>query len=922
MGSTLLSVRLLLLEAALTLSLPLLPVSGLRGGASASDLAVGIKDVGQVHAVVVSNGWLLYPFYRGGILQGAGTWYRGYKGYAEIFLYLDFLLGIPEGVWTPRVFDPAVGDTVSLGPAVAEGISASQPTESDWGPCAGCRAQYLSGDLLVGNMFPTTRWPELPVMATSTLPQTWPRDPYGFRKWPGAWARDPHSGRVLPGVFTSDKDLFFCFTDQGYAGRTFRGARSYPIGANVECQVHLFADSYAECVTFYELALINQSPYDYWGVYAGFFLYVEAGPFNYQGEKVDYVVRERQGERVVEYAMGYWGKTPEVIAKIRDWAGNPCLAVPHVGVMLVDTPFAASDGVDNDGDGLVDEAEGEKAGLSGWHLCQLFLQYDPSSGPIDYLERKDRDLWMYKLLSGDTSGLSLELTRAFFLPDSHGVLDPRFDARSGLALLPPQIPTNCFLVSTGPFDWPRGDTLHIVCALVMGDNLQDLKRNARTARQMYELGYQRSSAPPAPRVWAVPGDKKVKLYWDRQAEEARDPIFGYQDFEGYRIYRTTADPHEVGWGEEIRDVEGKLLGYRAVAQFDLIDGYFGPDPEYPHFNLGSESGLVHTWTDTGLVNGLTYWYSVCSYDRGVRDDRYNPEGWPAFRSLESPWGTEAVVDRNVVRVVPGVRPPNCVGPSATVQPDSGTVGNGKVEVEIVDEFLVTGHRYTVEFEQTGFEHARYSVLDEDMEQWVLTGVRETAGEEGPVFDGLRLWVDRFDTVGIWQEQSGWFRAQGVSPCTWVVSGRRVAEGRECDYEVRFQAEMESGYATGKSGPFAIWNVTTGQKVEWDIFYDSAEDTTEQMKRTWTSGDRITVREEVEGKGKRMTWTFVLSRPKKGPDVAPQPGDLLRIVTTKPFRQGDRFQVVTVAVSEAVAGKDELGRVRVVPNPYVGGAGWE
>jgi hypothetical protein len=588
--------------------------------------------------------------------------------------------------------------------------------------------------------------------------------------------------------------------------------------------------------------------------------------------------------------------------------------------MLVDTPPAAPDGLDNDGDGLVDESEGEKAGLSGWHLCQPY-QSNPFSGTIDYLERGDRDLWMYKVLSGDTSGLSPELREAFFLPEPNGALDPRFDARGAFVLRPPDIHTNCFLVSTGPFDWGRGDTLHIVSALVMGDNLEDLKRNARTARRMYERGYGRSSPPPAPRVWAVPGDKRVKLYWDRQAEEARDPIFGYQDFEGYRIYRTTADPGEQGWGEAIRDVEGKLLGYRPVAQFDLVDGYFGPDPQYPHFNLGSESGLVHTWTDTGLVNGLSYWYSVCAYDRGVRSDRYNPERWPPFRSLESPWGTDPAVHCNVVQVIPGAAPSNLVAPSATVEPFPGTKGNGNVEVEVVDQFRITGHSYRVEFTQSGAEPVRYSLFDEDSKQWVLTEVKETAGEEGPIFDGLRLWVARFDTVGIWQGRSGWSRAEGTSPCTWVVSGRRVGEGLACDYEVRFQATMEHGFATGKSGPFTIWNVSTGQKAEWDIFYNSPEDSTDEMKGTWTSGDRISVREKVGGKDK-LTWTFVLSRPQAGAAVAPEAGDVLRIVTTKPFSSGDRFLVQTVAVSAKVAEGEDLARIRVVPNPYVGGAGWE
>jgi hypothetical protein len=48
---------------------------------------------------------------------------------------------------------------------------------------------------------------------------------------------------------------------------------------------------------------------------------------------------------------------------------------------------------------------------------------------------------------------------------------------------------------------------------------------------------------------AVPGDGKVFLYWNKIAEESRDPFLGFQnndptqgykkDFEGYLVYRST-----------------------------------------------------------------------------------------------------------------------------------------------------------------------------------------------------------------------------------------------------------------------------------------------------------------------------------------------------------------------------------------------
>ncbi|MDZ7339213.1 MAG: hypothetical protein ONB30_11800, partial [candidate division KSB1 bacterium] len=870
------------------------------------DLAIGLVETGVLRSVSLSTGF----FCRTGLVgERRGALYRDEDYY---FLELTLWLGIPGGPWSAKAFDPERGDSIPAGPAVSECVSAQAlygPEGPEWGPVAGSRGKDFSGDLLLGQLYPgePSYGQLLPVMATSTLPETWPRDAYGLRYWPGRWAKDP-AGRPRKGVFPSDRDLFFRFTDKGYATRKFREAVGYETGALVECDVHGFEDSYAGRVIFYELSVINQSEWDYQGVFLGLFfeagIYLPPPLWRFSGWNALGLLREERlalSDTTYVFDLAYLYKRPEVVAEIRRLV--PGAVVGCLGVTLLDTPPTP---------------RGKKAGLTGWHWYQYRLPQGRS-----YLDRKDRDLVQYKVLSGDTSGLSLELKEAFFIPDPSGVLDPRFDSPEAInARFPEGLEVGSSLMSSGPFDWPSGDTLHLVFALVMGDDLEDLKRNARTARRMYELGYQRSGPPPAPKVYAVPGDRKVTLYWDRRAEEARDAIFGYQDFEGYRIYRTTVDPVEGRWGEEIRDARGKVVGFVPVAQFDLKDGYSGLDPEYPHLDLGRETGVAHSWTDTAVTNGVTYWYSVCAYDRGVRRDSvYNPEGWPAFRSLESARGTDPERDANVVRVVPGVRASTYVGPTVGVMPLPGTLGNGSIGVEVVDELRVSGHTYTMSFEDTSTGRAVYWVYDEDEASWVLQRVGETAGEEGPVFDGLRFWVERFDTVGVWQERSGWYRGESRSPCTWRISGRRVGVPPRADYEIRFQAEEERGYATGKRGPFSVWNVTTGEKVEWDIFYNSPEDTSKEMWERWTSGDRIAVREEVGGK-RVITWTFVLSRPKEGQDVPPGVGDVARIVTTKPFRVGDRFSLVTAAVGERRAARDDLARIRVVPNPYVGGAGWE
>jgi hypothetical protein len=779
---------------------------------------------------------------------------------------------------------------------------------------------YFSGEVLTGDLYPDADSPLVPIMATSTLPNTWPLDPYDRPRWPGSWAKDPTTGKKIPGVFAADQELFFCFTDP-YAERVYLGARSYRIGAKVECQVRACADSYLEDVVFYELHPINTPAFSYGGVQVGLICDVRWVLNPWEGDAVSFIRREPGiGTSGTLYDLGYWYKRPEAVERIRAREGKRDLVVPSIGVMLLDTPSAPpTDGIDNDCDGDVDEAEGEKTGMSGFHLCQG-RGLDRFGRPFDFFKRKDRDLWQYKVLSGDTSGLPPDLRDHFFIPDRTGALDPHFDSPQGIARrYPEKLRDATLLLSSGPFNWARGDTLRFVAAVLVGEDLKDLKLNAGTARRIYELGYQRSGPPPAPKVFAVPGDRRVTLYWDRRAQEARDLIFGYQEFEGYRIYRTTVDPKLHQPGRNGR----QSAGWHLMAQFDLRDGYYGLDPEYPHADLGSESGLAHAWTDTTVTNGVTYWYGVCSYDRRVRSDpQYNPEGWPPFRSSDSSKGTDPDRDSNLARVVPGVVPSNYLGPTAAIRPLPGTLGNGSILVEVVDEFLVTGHTYTIAFDDTSRPGSMcYWVDDQDRRAMVLAQVPETRCQEGPVFDGVRLWVCGFDTQGVWHDSSGCWHGQDRSPCTWRITGRRVGSPPRASYEIRFGSEHEKGYATGKTAPFTIWNITSGEKVEWDIFYDSRQDTTGAMKATWTSGDCISFREKV-GDRKVNTWTIVLRRPQGGQDVPPGVGDVARIVTTKPFRVGDRYLVVTEGMRARVAEGEDLARIRVVPNPYVAGAGWE
>jgi hypothetical protein len=146
------------------------------------------------------------------------------------------------------------------------------------------------------------------------------------------------------------------------------------------------------------------------------------------------------------------------------------------------------------------------------------------------------------------------------------------------------------------------------------DVLYRVKSNAETA---YKEDYHFFRAPNKPIVKAVAGDGRVTLYWDSQAERSRDPIAGL-DFEGYRIYRST-DPQ---WKDmkQITNAYGTVIYQEPLVIFDLNNGINGLSTgavEGVRYYLGDDSGLQHSWVDTSVYNGITYYYAVVSFDRGV-----------------------------------------------------------------------------------------------------------------------------------------------------------------------------------------------------------------------------------------------------------------------------------------------------------------
>jgi hypothetical protein len=187
------------------------------------------------------------------------------------------------------------------------------------------------------------------------------------------------------------------------------------------------------------------------------------------------------------------------------------------------------------------------------------------------------------------------------------------------------------MMGTGPFPTlAPGDTLRATFAMVCAPDSLGLLANSKVAQVAYDDGFTIPTGPPSPQLavdyewnsvtlrWA-PGDSLDAAGQPLPADDPRrspeqhiSTITGKPDFQGYRVYRYQGltidqDPYTLA---------------TLVAQYDIIDG-IGFDTGLPPLN---DDGL-REFTDTDLLDGFPYWYSVVSFSAPDQE-----EGLPEFQS--------------------------------------------------------------------------------------------------------------------------------------------------------------------------------------------------------------------------------------------------------------------------------------------------
>lgn len=803
----------------------------------------------------------------------------------------------------------------------------------------------------------------------TTWPEVWPKTlPNVDATWDGFWY-----GYFGRGVINSDFETFYVM-DDSKDGEFSRSPYNYfpvaddhnrkGLGLRVEIRGFQWSHVLAEDIIFWHYDIVNISDNDYDSTYFGF--YTDTGVGGQADNADDNASYDVELDIAYAYdsdgkgAPGSW-KTGYYGYAYLESPGNPFDGIDNDGDLLVDE--RRDDNIDNDGDwvGYADlNGNGEwdadaneplynDVGKDG--VGPFDPQYEgPDEGEGDGIptdgepnfDRTDKDesdqigltsLSIYRLGDGGTGG---------GWPKDDEQMWNRMQAANFDTSL--QRSNISMVFASGKFGLKKNLRERFSMALVYGNDLEDLVFNKETVQQIYNANYNFSKPPLKPTVTAVPGDGRVFLYWDAAAEESRDPFLGYEnndptqgykrDFEGYLVYRS--EEPEFNDIKTITDSKGDAKYWEPIAQFDLVNDISGPDPvgiNGASFWRGSNTGLQHSFIDENVTNGVTYYYAIVSYDQG--DPAFGTKGLTPSECTkiisEDFSGVLQFVDINCAVVTPnapaaGYKPPELEGSTTKV---TDGIGTGNLNVSILNTSAIKeGATYNVYFNSTGsypqYETSGYTVVRSYDSQTDTLFSHDTTsigtGKFSTPFDGMTVEVINSGEVSVIDTSTGWLI--GTSNLNITVAPDESSPSRNIawpsDYEVRFYDEVKMTTPFFNIPiKFLVINKTTNDTSDVEVF-DNDND------GVLSVNDEFVILEYI-GTRYYLSWRVNYYQPAGigYQPIEPVPGDIYQIKTTKQFQAGDYFSFSTKSSSvDYEQAKTELADVTVVPNPYVAAASWE
>jgi len=563
--------------------------------------------------------------------------------------------------------------------------------------------------------------PNQEYMAMSTIPKSWPSFwPNRASDWNGVWngqygkyvRADQESYFVMDDYYNNE---FAFFPDNNDMDQDLRRAG---LGIEIEARGYQWNHPAAEDIIIVTYWIMNVGSSRLDSVIFG--MYGDADVGGASDFSDDDAWFDTENDMVYQWDHNGWSNSYGGFKPVYfGWSFLESPGNPHDGIdndedgMIDESQF---DGIDNDGDWLMERDDIGSDGLGEYHIDYPGPDPDgtegngvPDLGEPNF-EITDND-------ESDQIGLTSFYSAPYpsIQPDNDEVMWNQL--APGTFQVPAQNIDQTFLYGSGYISLEPGERKKFAVAMVFGENMADITRNTNTMQNIYDNDYSFAKPPLKPTMTAVPGDKKVTLYWNDFAEKSMDPIYG-SDFEGYRVYRST-DPGFID-AYTVTDAYGNITFKEPLVIFDLKNGLKGPHPigfNGVQFDMGEDSGLQYLYVDSNsVINGQKYYYGVTAYDKGYDLDFYE-KGFAERENLQeiAPSECSIIMDldykgnvvnvsENAAIVTPNVTAIGYVPPNKVIEGESfvkriSGYGSGRVEIEVVDPYTVKdNNEYQIVFD--------------------------------------------------------------------------------------------------------------------------------------------------------------------------------------------------------------------------------
>lgn len=496
-----------------------------------------------------------------------------------------------------------------------------------------------------------------------------------------------------------------------------------------------------------------------------------------------------------------------------------------------------------------------------------------------------------------------------------------------------------FLFASGPFILEAGKTERFSLAMGFGQNLRELRVTTKVVQQIYKANYQFAVPPPMPTVEAFAGDGFVTLTWDNAAERAFDPITNENDFEGYRIYRSTdptfLDPQVIYTGTGTRPIgNGK-----PIAQFDLKNGIYGfsqTTVEGVAYFLGEDTGLKHTFTDTTVVNGQRYFYAVCAYDRGVDSVQVYPSENSITVSQTLRGGI--ILPKNVVEVIPNSPVVGYQNAETMNLVHSEGRGTGTVMLDVLNSRLVPdNHTFSIQFygHEDSVAAEYYRMIDETIGDTLFNFGNDFNGEgRGPTGSGVLPIIKTNSTILIDSTNTALYANNSNAPykirysISYPINYRRIGFPEDIDIvfsDTFIDTSVAAIGAPSRPVKFTVIAKTLQGDQKLKFRFRSSNST---LGLPVNHQDYIEILTAPASQPTQLKPTWRLEVDTTGLNgqsvVPPTIGDIYRLRLIYPFTREDKFTFITEgqSLNSELAKKQFSEEPYVVPNPYVAAASFE